>query len=63
MTRRRGSGRRRTGPHEYRDPRWNAERRSGVEIGEYSGPVRAPRRVLQRLLPARPITERCVEAY
>jgi hypothetical protein len=30
----------------------------GVEIGEYRGVVRVPRRVFQRLLP-----ERCVEAY
>ena len=36
---------------------------SGVEIGEYSGIVRVPRRVFQRLLPERPTPERCVEAY
>jgi len=35
----------------------------GVEIGEYRGIVRAPRRVFQRLLPERPTPERCVEAY
>jgi hypothetical protein len=35
----------------------------GVEIGEYRGVVRVPRRVFQRLLPERPIPERCVEAY
>jgi len=34
-----------------------------VEIGEYSGVMRVPRRVFQRLLPDRPIPERCVEAY
>jgi len=50
------SGRRRTGPHERRDPRWNAGRQAvefGVEIGEYRGVVRVPR----------PTPERCVEAY
>ena len=35
----------------------------GVEIGEYRGVVRVPRRVFQRLLPVRPTPERCVEAY
>jgi hypothetical protein len=48
------------------DARWNAERQAvefGVEIGEYSGVVRVPRRVFQRLLPERPSPERCVEAY
>jgi hypothetical protein len=35
----------------------------GVEIGEYQGVVRVPRRVFQRLLPERPTPERCVEAY
>ena len=35
----------------------------GVEIGEYHGVVRVPRRVFQRLLPERPTPERCVEAY
>ena len=37
-----------------RDARWNAERQAvefGVEIGEYRGVVRVPRRVFQRLLP------------
>jgi hypothetical protein len=34
-----------------------------VEIGEYHGVVRVPRRVFQRLLPERPTPERCVEAY
>jgi hypothetical protein len=46
--------------------RWNAERQAvefGVEIGEYHGVVRVPRRVFQRLLPERPTPERCVEAY
>jgi hypothetical protein len=48
------------------DARWNAERQPvefGVEIGEYHGVVRVPRRVFQRLLPERPTPERCVEAY
>ena len=48
------------------DPRWNAEQQAvefGVEIGEYRGVVRVPRRVFQRLLPERPTAERCVEAY
>ena len=35
----------------------------GVEIGEYRGIVRVPRRVFQRLLPERPTPERCVEAF
>ena len=46
--------------------RWNAERQAvefGVEIGEYHGVVRVPRRVFQRLLTERPTPERCVEAY
>jgi Protein of unknown function (DUF1488) len=46
--------------------RWNAERQAvefGVEIGEYRGAVRVPRRVFQRLIPDRPTPERCVEAY
>jgi hypothetical protein len=34
-----------------------------IEIGEYRGVVRVPRRVFQRLLPDRPTPERCVEAY
>jgi hypothetical protein len=48
------------------DARWNAERQAvefGVEIGEYRGVVRVPRRVFQRLLRERPTPERCVEAY
>jgi hypothetical protein len=48
------------------DVRWNAERQAvefGVEIGEYRGVVRVPRRVFQRLLPETPTPERCVEAY
>jgi hypothetical protein len=48
------------------DVRWNDERQAvefGVEIGEYQGVVRVPRRVFQRLLPERPTPERCVEAY
>ena len=39
------------------DARWNADRQAvefGVEIGEYRGGVRVPRRVFQRLLPGRP---------
>jgi hypothetical protein len=35
----------------------------GVEIGEYRGVVRVPRRVFQRLLSERPTPERCLEAY
>ena len=49
-----------------RDARWNAERQAvefGVEIGEYRGVVRVPRRVFQQLLAERPTPERCVEAY
>ena len=48
------------------DARWNDERQAvefGVEIGEYRGVVRVPRRVFQRLLPQRPTPERCLEAY
>ena len=48
------------------DARWNADRQAvefGVEIGEYRGVVTVPRRVFQRLLPERPIPEKCVEAY
>jgi hypothetical protein len=48
------------------DARWNADRRAvefSVEIGEYSGVVRVPRRVFQRVLPERPTPERCIEAY
>ena len=48
------------------DGRWNAERQAmefGVEIGEYGGVVRVPRRVFQGLLSERPTPERCVEAY
>jgi hypothetical protein len=48
------------------DARWNDEQQAvqfGVEIGEYRGVVRVPRRVFQRLLPERPTPERCVESY
>ena len=48
------------------DARWNADRQAvefGVEIGEYSGVVRVPRRVFQRLLPERPTPEKHVEGY
>ena len=47
------------------DARWNPERIAvefGVEIGEYRGVVRVPRRVLQQLLGDTPTPERCVEA-
>ena len=46
--------------------RWSPERQAvefGVEIGEYHGVVRVPRRVFQRLLPERPTPKRCIEAY
>lgn len=46
--------------------RWDAERQAvefGVEIGEYQGVVRVPRRVFQRLLPEAPTPECCVKAY
>ena len=48
------------------DAHWNAQRQGvefGVEIGEYRGVVRVPRRVFQWLLPERTTPERCVEAY
>jgi len=48
------------------DAHWNADRQAvefGVEIGEYRGVVRVPRRVFQRLLSERPTPERCVEAF
>ena len=38
------------------DARWNAERQAvefGVEISEYRGVLRVPRRVFQRLVPER----------
>src|SRR5215813_7417738 len=43
------------------DARWNADRQAvefRVEIGEYQGVVRVPRRAFQRLLPERPTPER-----
>jgi hypothetical protein len=46
--------------------RWDAGRQAvefGVEIGEYQGVVRVPRRVFQHLLPESPTPERCLEAY
>ena len=46
--------------------RWNADRQAvefGVEIGEYEGVVRVPRRVFQRLLTGSRTLERCVEGY
>jgi hypothetical protein len=48
------------------DARWTAERQAvefWVEIGEYHGVLRVPRRVFQRLPPERPTSERCAEAY
>ena len=48
------------------DARWNPERMEvefGVEVGEYRGVVRVPRRVFQRLLGQTPSPERCVETY
>ena len=48
------------------DARWDDEGQAvefGVEIGEYRGVVRVPRRVFHRLLPERPTPERCLEAY
>ena len=48
------------------DARWNPDRIAvefGVEIGEYRGVVRIPRRVFQRLLPETPTPERCLEGY
>ena len=48
------------------DARWDDAGQAvefGVEIGEYRGLVRVPRRVFQRLLPDRPTPERCLEAY
>jgi hypothetical protein len=62
----RGSGRGCIEYRERRDARWNVDHQAvefGVEIGEYRGVVRVPRRVFQRLLPERPTPERCVEAY
>ena len=38
------------------DAHWSADRQAvefGVEIGEYRGVIRVPRRVFQRLLPER----------
>jgi hypothetical protein len=35
----------------------------GVEIVEYAGVVRVPRRVFQGLLAERPTSEKCVEDY
>jgi|HubBroStandDraft_3_1064219.scaffolds.fasta_scaffold70673_2 hypothetical protein len=46
------------------DTRWNAERQAaefGVEIGEYRGVVRVPRRAAAA--PGAAYPERCVEAY
>jgi hypothetical protein len=46
--------------------RWNPDRIAvefGVEIGEYRGVVRVPRRVFQILLLETPTPERSLEAY
>lgn len=48
------------------DGRWNPDRMTvefGVEIGEYRGVVRVPRRIFQNLLHESPTPERCLEAY
>src|SRR4249920_1920311 len=48
------------------DAQWNADRQAvefGIELGEYRGVVRVPRRVFQRIFSERPTPERCVEAY
>src|SRR6516225_637633 len=48
------------------DALWNPERsvvEFGIEVGEYEGVVRVPRRVFQILLPETPTPERCLEAY
>jgi hypothetical protein len=48
------------------DARPNPDRMAvefGVEIGEYRGVVRVPRRVFQHLLAETPTSERCVQAY
>ena len=48
------------------DGRWNSDRMTvefGVEIGEYRGVVRIPRRIFQNLLHGSPTPERCLEAY
>jgi hypothetical protein len=48
------------------DARWNVERQAvefGVEIGEYRGVIRVPRRAFQRLLSEPPTPERCLETY
>jgi hypothetical protein len=48
------------------DARWNDDHRVvefGVEVGEYRGVVRVPRRVFQHLLSETPSPERCLEAY
>ena len=46
--------------------RWDAVGQAvefGVEVGEYQGVVRVPRRIFQRLLSESPTPERCLEAY
>jgi hypothetical protein len=50
----------------HQDAHWDAEQQAvefGVEIGEYHGVVRVPRRVFQRLLAEPPTPKRCVEAF
>lgn len=48
------------------DARWNRDRdrvEFRVQVGEYAGVVRVPRRVFQTLLTDSPTAERCVRAY
>jgi hypothetical protein len=48
------------------DARWNPDCGAvefGVQIGEYAGVVRVPRRMFQQLLTESPTPERCVEGY
>ena len=48
------------------DARWNGDRAAvefTVQLGDYQGTVRVPRRVFQRLLDQSPTPERCLEAF
>ena len=48
------------------DARWNDDRAAvefTVQLGDYQGTVRVPRRVFQRLLDQSPTPERCLEAF
>jgi hypothetical protein len=48
------------------DPVWNEDSRAlefSVEVGEYRGLVRVPRRVFQSLLPFAPTPEACIQAF